>query len=287
MRIIKSRLLFCIINKLEHTLQFTTGSNMNYRFNISLRSLIAGITLTLFLNGVMAANLEQIQAVGEKKIEESQKSQEKIDKIVSGAQDRLIQYRSLLKQIEGLETYNKQLSTQVASQEDLIHRFDQSITQVALIERQMSPLVAKMADSLEKFVELDLPFNTEERQERMAFIKENLNAADIGVAEKFRQVVEAYQIENEYGRKIDSYHDIINLNGVDREVDILRVGRIAMVSQTKDTKTSARWNNETKAWEVLDNGTYRNAIRNGIKMAKKQAPIDILTLPISAPEVVQ
>ena len=260
---------------------------MNYRINFSLRSLIAGITLTLFLNGVMAANLEQIQAVGEKKIEEDQKSQEKIDKIVSGAQERLIQYRSLLKQIEGLEAYNKQLSTQVASQENLIQRFDQSITQVALIERQMSPLVAKMADSLEKFVELDLPFNTEERQERMAFIKENLIAADIGVAEKFRQVVEAYQIENEYGRKIDSYHDIINLNGVDQEVDVLRVGRIAMVSQTKDTKTSARWNNETKTWEVLDNGTYRNAIRNGIKMAKKQAPIEILTLPITAPEVVQ
>ena len=260
---------------------------MKYRINICLRNLIAGITLTLFLNGAMAANLEQVQAVGEKKIEELQKSQEKIDKIVSGAQERLIQYRSLLKQIEGLQAYNKQLSTQVESQENLIQRFDQSIAQVALIERQMSPLVAKMVDSLEKFIDLDIPFNTEERQERMAFIQENLVAADIDVAEKFRQVVEAYQIESEYGRKIDSYQDIVNLNGVDQEVDVLRVGRIAMVSQTKDTKTSARWNNNNKTWEILDNTTYRNAIRNGIKMAKKQASINILTLPIAAPEAVQ
>lgn len=260
---------------------------MNHRINIFLRSLVAGITFAIFSNSAIAANLEQVQAVGEKKIEELQKSQEKIDKIVSGAQERLIQYRSLLKQIEGLEAYNKQLSTQVQSQENLIRRFDQSITQVALIERQMSPLVTKMVDSLKQFIELDLPFNTEERQERMAFIQENLVAADVDVAEKFRQVVEAYQIENEYGRKIDSYQDIVNLNGVDQEVDVLRVGRIAMVSQTKDTKTSARWNNETKTWEVLDNVTYRNAIRNGIKMAKKQASIDILTLPIAAPEVVQ
>ena len=248
---------------------------------------IFGITFVFLSHGTLAANLEQIQAVGEKKIEASQVSQKKIDKIVAGAQERLIQYRSLLKQIEGLEAYNKQLSTQVKSQENLIQRFDESITQVALIERQMSPLVAKMADSLEAFVELDLPFHTVERQERMAFIQENLVAADVDVAEKFRQVIDAYQIENEYGRKIDSYQDIVNLNGIDQEVDVLRVGRIAMVSQTKDTKTSASWNNESKTWDVLDNVTYRNAIRQGIKMAKKQASINILTLPIAAPEVAQ
>ena len=248
---------------------------------------IFGITLVFLSHGTLAANLEQIQTVGEKKIEANQVSQKKIDKIVAGAQERLIQYRSLLKQIEGLEAYNKQLSTQVKSQENLIQRFDESITQVALIERQMSPLVSKMADSLETFVELDLPFHTVERQERMAFIQENLVAADVDVAEKFRQVIDAYQIENEYGRKIDSYQDIVNLNGVDQEVDVLRVGRIAMVSQTKDTKTSASWNNESKTWDVLDNVTYRNAIRQGIKMAKKQASINILTLPIAAPEVAQ
>jgi len=252
-----------------------------------LKGVAFSITFVFLSHGTIAANLEQVQSVGEKKLVEAEKSQKKIDKIVEGAQERLIQYRSLLKQIEGLEAYNKQLSTQVTSQENLIQRFDESITQVALIERQISPLVAKMADSLETFVELDLPFHTAERQERLAFIQDNLVAADVDVAEKFRQVIEAYQIENEYGRKIDSYQDIVNLNGVDQEVDVLRVGRIAMVSQTKDTRTSASWNNDSKTWEVLDNLTYRNAIRQGIKMAKKQASINILTLPIAAPEVAQ
>lgn len=234
---------------------------------------------------VLAAKLDEMQQVGENKLIEARQSQEKIDVIVEGAQDRLIQYRSLLKQIEGLETYNQQLATQVASQEDLIRRFDESISQVSLIERQMSPLVEKMATSLEMFVELDLPFDVTERQERMAFIHENLVVADIDVAEKFRQIIEAYQIENEYGRKIDSYQDIVELEGVEREVDVLRVGRIALVCQTKDTLTSARWNNDTKTWELLDDVIYRNAIRNGIKMSKKQASINILRLPIAAVEV--
>lgn len=250
---------------------------------------IALTTILLFgiSTNLTAQSLQQVQQEGEKKLAEAEQSQKRIDKIVEGAQERLIQYRALLKQVEGLKAYNEQLSTQVASQDDLITRFDNSITQVSLIERQMAPLVDKMATSLEQFVEIDLPFSTAERQERMAFIRESLGAADVDVAEKFRQVIEAYQIENEYGRKIDSFQDIVNLNGSDQEVDVLRVGRIAMVCQTKDTTVSARWDNEQKTWEILDNVTYRNAIRNGIKMAKKQASIDILTLPIAAPEAAQ
>ncbi len=247
--------------------------------------LVSGL---LFVSGLAySESLEQIQQEGEKKLLEGEASQKKVDAVVAGSQDRLIRYRALLKQIDGLKAYNEQLSTQIAGQENLLVRFDDSIAQAALIQRQIAPLVAKMVDSLDQFVDLDNPFYTEERQERLAFIRENLASADIDVAEKFRQIIEAYQIENEYGRKIDSYQSIVNLEGQDREVDVLRIGRVAMVCQTKDTKISARWDNTSQSWEVLDNVTYRNAIRNGIKMAKKQAPIDILALPISAPEAVQ
>lgn len=255
--------------------------------NLYTRVLLISFPIIFMAGNASSAVLDEVQQVGEKKMSEAVKSQEKIDKIVEGAQERLIQYRSLLKQIEGLEAYNEQLSTQVAGQLNLIARFDASISQVALIERQMAPLVEKMAASLQDFIALDLPFDLEERQERMAFIQDNLAAADIDVAEKFRQVIEAYQIENTYGRKIDTYQDIVTLNGTEQDVNVLRVGRIAMVCQTKDATTSARWDNDNRTWEVLDNVTYRNAIRNGIKMAKKQASINILTLPIAAPEVAQ
>jgi len=255
--------------------------------NLYTRVLLISFPIIFMVGNASSAVLDEVQQVGEKKMSEAVKSQEKIDKIVEGAQERLIQYRSLLKQFEGLQAYNEQLSTQVTGQLNLIARFDASISQVALIERQMAPLVEKMAASLQDFIALDLPFDFEERQERMAYIQDNLAAADIDVAEKFRQVIEAYQIENTYGRKIDTYQDIVTLNGTEQDVNVLRVGRIAMVCQTKDATTSARWDNDKKAWDVLDNVIYRNAIRNGIKMAKKQASIDILTLPIAAPEVAQ
>ena len=78
---------------------------------------------------------------------------------------------------------------------------------------------------------------------------------------------------------------IVDLDGQRREVDVLRVGRLAMVCQTKDAALVGRWSAENKRWELIDNITYRSAIRNGIKVANKQASIDILTLPLPAPEV--
>ena len=255
-----------------------------YRFG----QLLISSLIPLCLSGtVLAASLEEVQKIGENKLLEAEQSQQRIDKIVEGAQERLIQYRSLMKQIDGLQAYNEQLSNQVTVQESLIQRFEKSIAQVALIERQIAPLLAKMTDSLDKFVELDLPFHLVERKERLAYIRDNLASADIDAAEKFRRVIEAYQIENEYGRTIDSYQDIVMINGIEWEVDVLRVGRIAMVCQSKDTKISAHWNNESRDWQVLNNVTYRNALRNGIRMAKKQAPIHLLTLPIAAPEVAE
>lgn len=232
------------------------------------------------------AQLDQVVQTGEAKAQEGKQSQAKIDSIVDAQQGKLIKYRALLKQIDGLEQYNDQLSTQVKGQEALIQQFKNSIDQVAEIERQMLPLIIRMEESLTDFVDLDLPFHEIERQERLDYVSKSIERADVSVAEKFRQIIEAYQIEMDYGRKIDSYHDIVSIDGAEQEVDVLRFGRVALVAQTPDAKLTAVYNNKTKAWESLPS-TYRNSVRHGIRMAKKQASIDILTMPVAAPEAAQ
>jgi len=229
------------------------------------------------------AQLEDVVKTGEAKVKDAQKSQARVDKVVDTSQARLVEYRSLLKQVDGLKVYNNQLNTQISSQLALIEKFESSTAQVALIERQMLPLIMKMAESLSQFIDIDLPFHEQERAERMLFIQENIEKSEVDISEKFRQILEVYQVENEYGRKMDSYSQIISINGQEHDVNILRVGRIAMVAQTKDTKLSAVYDKATKSWVELDNGVYRNSIKNGIKMANKQASIGVMTLPISAP----
>ncbi len=243
------------------------------------------LTLLLFINlsSFTQAQLEGVVKTGEAKVKDALKSQAKVDAIVDSSQARLVEYRALLKQVDGLKVYNKQLSTQVESQLQLIDKFESSTAQVALIERQMLPLIMKMVESLKQFVNLDLPFHQQERAERILFLEENIERSDVDISEKFRQVLEVYQIENEYGRKIDSYSQIVDISGQQQDVNILRLGRLALVAQTKDTKLSAVYDKASKSWQVLDNGTYRNAVKNGIKMANKQASIGIMALPVPAP----
>lgn len=242
---------------------------------------IALVAVAALIAGAAIAATDQLTETGVGKVRDGVASQARVDTIVDQKQKRLLEYRSLLKQVDGLKAYNEQLGKQVEAQRDLIVRFDKSIGDVALIERQIAPLVDKMAGALEDFVSIDLPFRTQERDQRIGLLKEGMGKSDTNVAEKFRQVMEVYQIENEYARNIDTYNQIINVGGADVEVDVLVIGRIAMVAQTKDASTTYSYNRASGEWDEIAAGDYRNSVRQGIKMASKQAPISVLKLPIA------
>lgn len=231
--------------------------------------------------------LNSILQTGEQKVKLAQDSQQKIDKIAEQTSSLLNDFKVVNKQIEGLRVYNSQLEKQIANQLEVISELDESIDNVTVMERQIQPLVLKMLDGLEQFVALDVPFHKEEREKRLEMLRNNQERADISVSEKFRQVLEAYKIESEYGRKIDTYEDTLQVDGQDREVNILRIGRVALIYQTKDTELSGAWDQRQRAWVQLDSGEYRSEILKGIRIAKKQASIDVLKLPVLAPEAAQ
>ena len=62
-------------------------------------------------------------------------------------------------------------------------------------------------------------------------------------------------------------------------VNILRVGRLGMFFQTKDERKTGYYDTVTGNWEELS-GSYRVQVRDGIRMAQKLAPMDIMMLPI-------
>ncbi|WNO08863.1 DUF3450 domain-containing protein [Teredinibacter sp. KSP-S5-2] len=231
--------------------------------------------------------LDAIMQVGQAKTTAGQASQKKIDKLASDTTDLLQKFKTTNKQIDGLRVYNTQLEKQLANQLKVIEDLEGSIDNVTVIERQIQPLILRMLDGLEQFVELDIPLHREERLNRVSDLRDNQDRADISVAEKFRQVLEAYSIESEYGRKVDTYVDTLEVGGVERQVNILSVGRIALMYQTTDTKLSGAWDQNQGAWVELDAGEYRAAILKGIRIAKKQASIDVMQLPVLAPEAAQ
>ncbi|MEX1664612.1 DUF3450 domain-containing protein [Zhongshania arctica] len=228
--------------------------------------------------------VSKVLDVGVKRTVEAKRSQLKIDRLAADTGDLLQDYKIVMKQVDGLRVYNARLEKQIANQLRRIASLGKSVDEATIIQRQITPLLIRMIDGLEQFVALDVPFHIEERTERVEFLRTNIDRSDITIAEKFRQVLEAYKIENEYGRKIDSYKGVASVGGSEREVNFLRIGRIGLMYQSMDGEQSGAWDQDKRQWVELDSGDYRGAVQKGLRIARKQASIDIMKLPIPAPE---
>lgn len=210
-------------------------------------------------------------------------SQTKIDKIADSMQGRLQQFKTLNKEIDGLAVYNAQLTRQLSNQLNEMQSLNASMDQVSVIERQITPLMLRMITGLEQFVALDVPFLSKEREKRLASLTTMMDRADINVSEKFRRVLEAYQVEVDYGRTIEAYTALLDVDGKEREVDFLRIGRLELIYLTRDGKQAGSWNTDSKSFVALPDSTI-SQISKGLRIARKQLAPDMLTLPVHAAE---
>lgn len=210
----------------------------------------------------------------------SSKTQDKVEKLDDERSDLVAEYRTLLEQLESLQRYNAEVSSMVGAQEEEMTSIQGKIDQVVGMQRDVVPLMVDMLASLESFVSLDVPFLLEERAQRVALMKDLLKRADVTTAEKFRRLLESFQFENEYGRTIEAYNGkLIAADGAERTVQFLRLGRVILAYQTLDGNEQGIWNMNDKRWEPLP-AEYRNALNQGFRIAKKQAPPDLIRLPV-------
>jgi len=223
---------------------------------------------------VVEASMENVLEVGRENQQLSAASQSRIDSTERQTDKIVNEYKVVAKQVEGLKLYNEQKRIQIKAQLELMDKLDDQLDQVVVMQRQIPPLAQRMLESLENFINLDTPFRIEERQNRIDLVRASLAKPKVTASEQVRQVLEAYNIEAEYGRKIDSYEATVE----GKVVNILVVGRIGMFYQTKDETETGVWNNDSQSWEIIDG--YRRPVRDGIRMAKKLAPTDMLTIPV-------
>lgn len=227
-----------------------------------------------------AGQLEQAVDAGQQINQSASRSQQKVNLLNKKIQNKLQQFKTVNKEFEGLQVYNKQMQTQINNQLDEMAQLAVSMEQVSIIERQISPLMQRMITTLESFVALDVPFLAQERDKRINDLTSMLTRADIAVSEKFRRVLEAYQVEVDYGRTIEAYTGLLEVNGSERDVDFLRIGRVSLVYKTRDGNTMGVWDQQTKSWQPLP-ADYRLGVNKGLRIARKQLAPDLLMVPIA------
>jgi len=209
-------------------------------------------------------------------------TQKRIDALSDKTRALLEEYHIVSRELEALSVYNGHLARLVQSQENEKASIRKQMADMELTKREIVPLMLRMVEQLETLIEADQPFLPEERRMRVAHLRELMDRADISVGEKYRRVLDAYQIEMEYGRTIEAYRGELDTNGQARTVDFLRLGRVGLYYQTLDRRESGYWDASAKAWQVLPT-RYTLPIRTGLRIARKQAAPDLLRLPVAAP----
>ncbi len=246
------------------------------------------ISVALFATTVIAASgsvfaqsVDQILQAEDRRLNLAQQSQERINNIVEGTRSLEDDYRSINKEIDGLKVYNRLMAAQTNGQSAVLEDIALSMDQVDVINRQIFPMMERMIDGLDQSVALDVPFLMEERTKRVNTLKDTMERSDVSVAEKFRKVMEAYQIENEYGTSSETYTQSITKDGVTRSFNMLRVGRIGLYYQSDDAKITGRWDNELRDW--VEDDSARSEIRKGIRIAKQLIAPELIVIPVAAP----
>jgi hypothetical protein len=241
------------------------------------------------LGGILIANLAFGQGVSgvisseQQRIQQAQQAQSQIDTIAETTRSRFDEYQILLREIEGLEVYNGLLQAQIDDQERQLADLRNSIDSVTLIERQILPLMVRMIDGLETFISLDVPFLVRERMARVENLRNLLRRSDVTTAEQFRNVMQAWQIENDYGRFPETYTGQLQIGGANREVDFLKLGRVALLYVTPDDAIAGAWDHRSRNWVALTRADA-DAIRSGIAIIEGRTTPEMFEIPVAPPQ---
>ena len=212
----------------------------------------------------------------------SRASQDRVNQLDDETQKLLSEYRRALADAESYTIYANQLAAQVESQNQEMNAMQQQLVEVETTSREIAPLMQRMLETLEQFVALDVPFLLDERRSRVTRLQEMMTRADVTISEKYRRIIEAYQVEMDYGRTIEAYEAKLGDDADARTVAILRIGRVGLLYQTLDGKETGYWAANEKRWVVDDD--YRQSFKEGVAVARKTRAPEMLILPVPAPK---
>jgi hypothetical protein len=175
--------------------------------------------------------------------------------------------------------HNVQIQQQLGSQQEEIASLEAQIAGLDATAVEVQSLLQRMFDELVAFVASDVPFFKEQRDARIEVLRGLMTNIEATPAEKYRRLVEAYQIELEYGRTMSAYKQALP-DG--REAELVRLGRVSLLYRTVDGAEAGYWDNERKEW--VEDEDSAAAIEEALRIAKEETAADLIRVPVPAPK---
>jgi len=254
----------------------------NKSYSLVLVAALSSATFSPFVFANDSAQaIDHAQALTQKMNNTAVNSQHKIDKSADRTLSMQAEIERLQEEVDNLAVYRDHLAKLVNNQNQELNSLDEQLQGIKTTRQGIVPLMYKMLAGLDDIINTGKPIKKQQRLARLEKLNVMMGQADVSDAEKYRRILEAYQIEIDYGTKLGVYQSEIMLASAATPitVDLLHLGRIAFVARSLDSQSYWQWHDERQEWITITEHTH--GIDKAFKMANKQIAPSLISLPVT------
>lgn len=245
-----------------------------------IRTTLAASAAALVVAGAAHAQLDRALEVARQSTQDGARTQEQINNLADAADNAEREYLAVREQIESQRVFIAQQNVFLRSQENELAGLQSQLERVGNIEVDLAPMMLEMFNALEDFIGSDLPFRMDQRTQRLDNIRDVLGQANVSPAEKYRLLLNAFEIESAYGRSLNSYSEEVMVDGVPQEANILQIGRVAMIRSVGGDLAIMTHDNQT--WRPVPSSMANN-VQRAFRIANEVTTPEVFEAPLPGP----
>lgn len=227
----------------------------------------------------LAADPAQIQQQSTTALKREIATQDKVEQWSEQRQALINDLLDQKTQLEWNRFQTKKYRQYVDHKQTTIADLKRQKEQMSLLRKELEPFLDSNVEQLHNDVANDLPFLDQERSERLAFLDQSLTDPDLALSEKLRRVLEALQVEADYGNSVEVTEQTLPLASGDTMVQVLRLGRIGLFYLSPNGDKVGQWDAQQRVWKPLP-ADYRDTVRVTIDIIEQKRAAELIDLPL-------
>lgn len=234
------------------------------------------------LGAALLAGAEEGKSLSDtvaKTVETQQQTQKKQEAWAEEKSDYAARYRAAKAQVDYLEKTKAFEQKEVGSLDAGIAELERRMVESARLKDNLEDSLNVVVNRLDEWVKQDIPFLHQERADRLASVREAIAKPEVTGAEKLRRVLEALQVEANYGNTVDVSQERIKVGNEEISADVIRVGRVSVYWRSPDGKRVGEFDRASKQWVEID-GKYINTIADLREMVMRLRSTKVISLPL-------